>query len=213
VATAFGVLAALAGAEHGVGEVLQGSVRPPGIVFQSWPNAAFFRIEAGEPAMSLIPNLLASGVLTLLVSFVFLVWAVRFVDRKHGGLVLLGLSVPLLLVGGGFGPPLLGVIAGLTATRIGAPLRWWRARPPRLRGAFASSWPWVFAACLFSWLMLVPGLPLLDYTVGIPHPMIVAWSFLGAMGLLVPTIVAGLAHDADQPPATERSVAGRRGVR
>ncbi len=207
VTAVFGAFAAFAGAEHGLGEVLQGNVRPPGIVFQSWPGAPFFRIESGEPAMSLVPNLLASGILTLLVSAVFLVWAVRFADRRHSGLVLLGLSVLLLLVGGGFGPPLLGVIVGLTATRITAPTGRWHARlTTRTRRALAASWPWLLAACLASWLMLVPGLPLIDYTIGVPDPMLVAWFFFAAMGLLAATILTGSARDAEQSPTTMHPV-------
>ena len=47
-----------------------------------------------------------------------------FIGRKHGGLVLILLSVALILVGGGLGPPILGVIVGFAATRINAPLTW-----------------------------------------------------------------------------------------
>jgi hypothetical protein len=37
-AAVFGSLAALAGMEHGVSELLQGSARPAGLVIQSWPS-------------------------------------------------------------------------------------------------------------------------------------------------------------------------------
>lgn len=208
VTSAFGVLAALAGAEHGVGEILQGNVRAAGLMIQSWPGSPFFRIEAGEPAMTIVPNLLASGVLTILVSLVFLVWALGFAHRKHGGLALVGLSIVLLLVGGGFGPPLLGIIVGLTATRIGAPLTWLRTRlAPTIRRALSVSWPWAFAVCMGAWLMLVPGLPILNYTLGVEDPALVVALFFSAMGLLALTIVSGLARDVERHAVTARAVA------
>jgi hypothetical protein len=122
----FGALAGLAGIEHGIGEVIQGNVAPEGIMILSWPTSEVFAILAGEPAMTIVPNLFITGILTFLFSLVFLVSATMFIGRKHGGLVLILLSVALLLVGGGFGPPILGVIVGVAATRINAPLTWWR---------------------------------------------------------------------------------------
>ena len=68
----FGVLAGVAGLEHGIGEILQGTIPPDGIVIESWPGSAFFRIVAGEPAMTIIPSLLVSGLLTILVSPIFI---------------------------------------------------------------------------------------------------------------------------------------------
>ena len=113
-------VAGAAGIEHGGGAILQGNVAPAGVFIESWPDAPAYEILSGEPAMALVPNLLASGVLTVLVSLVLVVWSVRYVGWPRGGLVLIGISVVLLLVGGGFGPPILG----LAATRIGARGRW-----------------------------------------------------------------------------------------
>lgn len=208
VTVAFGSLAALAGMEHGVGEILQGSVHPAGLMIQSWPDSPFFRIEAGEPAMTIVPNLLASGVLTILVSLVFLVWAVGLAERKHSGLVLMALSVALSLIGGGFGPPLLGIIVGLTAARIGAPLTWWPARlPPAIRRLLAASWAWAFAACAGAWLALVPGLPIASYTLGVEDPALVMVLIFSALGLLALTVVSALARDAEQHTVTANTVA------
>src|SRR6266498_2748870 len=106
----FGALAGLAGLEHGIGETLQGNRAPDGMLIVSWPGSAFFRIVAGEPAMTIVPNMLVTGILAILVSLAFLMWVTMFVQRKHGGLVLILLSLVMLLVGGGFGPPLLGII-------------------------------------------------------------------------------------------------------
>jgi hypothetical protein len=196
----FGTLAGLAGVEHGVGELLQGNVAPGGIVIRSWPGSELFRILGGEPAMTLVPNLLASGILAILVSLCFLVWAARFVQRRHGGLVLILLSLILLLVGGGFGPPLFGLILGLAATRINAPLAWWRARLPNRAGHILSSlWPWLLTAALIAWLLVLPGSILLDYFVGVGDPDLMMVTLIpSAFGLLLLTIITALAADAQR---------------
>jgi hypothetical protein len=95
----FGALAGLAGIEHGAGEVLQGNVAPDGVMVLSWPGSELYDILAGEPAMTTVPNLLATGILAILVSLVFLVWATMFVRRRHGGPILVLLSGVMLLVG------------------------------------------------------------------------------------------------------------------
>jgi hypothetical protein len=53
-----------------------------------------------------------------------------FVQRRGGGLVLILLSIAMLLVGGGFAPPLLRVLTGIAGTGINAVLTWWRRRLP-----------------------------------------------------------------------------------
>jgi len=68
VVATLGVLVGLAGIEHGVGEILQGSVRPQGLAIQSWAHSQAFQILGGEPAMTVIPNLLVTGVLAVIVA-------------------------------------------------------------------------------------------------------------------------------------------------
>lgn len=59
-----GLVVAASGAEHGIGEVLQGDRLLAGPVIQSWPGSPFFRVESGEPAFTLLPHPVAAGVLT-----------------------------------------------------------------------------------------------------------------------------------------------------
>jgi hypothetical protein len=159
VTRVFGVLVAASAAEHGLGEALQGSRAPAGPFIQSWPDAAFFRIEAGEPALTLVPNLLAAGVLTLLLSTVF-VWRAMARSARIPRVDLALVSILLLLVGGGFGPPILGLAVAAAAS---GPEPRHSRRPERL---LAHGFPWIFAAALAAWLTLVPGLPLLDLAFG-----------------------------------------------
>ena len=46
-ASTFGAIMALAGIEHGIGEVLQGNVAPSGTMFMSWPESGFVRSLGG----------------------------------------------------------------------------------------------------------------------------------------------------------------------
>ena len=135
----FGVIMGLASIEHGIGEVLQGNIAPSGIMFPSWPGSAFFRSVNGEPAMSIVPNLLVTGILASLVSLIFLVLAIKFVQRKHGGQVMMLLSIIMLLVGGGIFPPIIGLMIGALGTRINAPYTRSRTNPlapaPRCHGS------------------------------------------------------------------------------
>src|SRR5579859_506273 len=196
-----GILMGIAGIEHGIGEILHGNVAPAGIMFPSWPDSAFFSIVGGEPAMTIIPNLLVTGVLAILISATFLVWATLFVRRQNGGLVLILLAIAMLVAGGGIFPPILGIIIGALGTRITAPLTWWRshlsARPRHLLGA---AWSWSFIACLMAWLLLFPGINLLGYFFGVSNPNLTVSLILFAFGSLLLTTLTGFAYDSERLP-------------
>jgi hypothetical protein len=151
VAATFGFLAGIAGLEHGVFEILQGKVRPATFMFPSMgaPCNAAQIWHACEPAMTILPNLLLAGILTIIMSFVIMLWSVIFLQRKHGGSLLILLSIVLLLVGGGFFPPLIGIAGGIAGTRINRPLG---DKPASNLSRFtAKLWPWplvIFVAWL-----------------------------------------------------------------
>jgi hypothetical protein len=192
VVSTFGAVVAFAGLEHGIGEILQGPVAPRGPAIESWPDVKGFEVLAGEPAMTVIPNLLVTGVLAVLVALAVGVWSVGFVERRHGGLVLIGLSVLLLLVGGGIAPPLIGIILGVAATRIGAVSR--RA-PGRVARALAPLWPWVLGAGVLGYLGLVPGVPLVGWLFGVSDSNLVLGLTVVAFGALLLAPVAARVHD------------------
>ena len=196
----FGVIMGLAGIEHGIGEILQGNVAPGGLMIKSWPDSAFFSSVAGEPAMTIVPNLLVTGILAIIVSLIFLVWAIKFVQRKHGGQVMMLLSIIMLLVGGGIFPPIIGLMLGALGTRINAPFTGWRAHlPVGLRHLPGKVWPWLFAACLSAWLCLFPGINVLGYFFDVDDANLTFTVMYTAFGSLLLTILTGFAHDSLQP--------------
>ncbi len=195
--SALGALMGVAGIEHGIGEILQGNIAPDGMMILSWPDSALFRTLGGEPAMTIVPNLLITGILAIFVSLIFLTWATLFVQRKNGGLVLILLSIVMLLVGGGIFPPLLGIIIGAAGTRINAPLTWWRAHlSVGFRRFLEKLWLWSFIADLIAWLLLFPGSILLGYFFGVSNmDLIILIVIPSAFGFLFLSIIAGFAYD------------------
>jgi len=111
-AVGIGVFAGLGGASHGPGEILQGNIAPSDIMIKAWPELTAL---GGEPAMTIVPSLLVTGVLAIIFGLLVAAWAGKFIQRKTGGLVLVFLSIMMLLVGGGIVPPMFGVAAGIIA--------------------------------------------------------------------------------------------------
>jgi len=124
VAVSLGVFAGIGGPEHGYFEILQGHVRPDSLMVAAMgPPCEPEKVwNLCEPAMTVVPSFLVTGILATLLGIITMIWAAVFVHRKNGGLVLILLSVALLLGGGGLFPPLIGIVGGVVATRINAPL-------------------------------------------------------------------------------------------
>ena len=200
-AAAFGVYAGILGMEHGYFETLQGSVAPKSLkilAVSGWELPFPF---GHEPAMTLIPNFLATGIVAMVVGLSIVVWSAFFVQSKHGALGLCLLSILLLLVGGGFGPISLLITACIGASRIGKPLTWWQTcMPVSLRRGLAWVWRWSLIAAL----LWVPG----EFVAGqILHlkndhrqiltnlNLLLSYPMLG---LFVLTLIAGFAHEAER---------------
>ena len=152
-ASIFGAYAGLLGVEHGFLEMLHGNVAPNSLRIMASPFELPFPF-GHEPAMTLIPSFLVTGIAAIVAGLAIVVWSTAFVQRKHGAVVLFWLSIALLLVGGGFGPVSLLIVACVAASRIGEPLTWWRrCLPEVLRGLLAKLWPWALGGAL----LWVPG--------------------------------------------------------
>jgi hypothetical protein len=201
----FGALVGLIGIEHGLGEVLQGNHAPNGIMILSWPGSAFFQVLGGEPAMTILPNLLLTGILAILISLAYLVWAILFAERKNGGLILMLLSIAMLLFGGGIFPPVFGILIGIAATQINASLTLWRYHlSPGLRHVLRSLWPWFFGACIVSWLGMFPGMAVLSYYFGVNDTNLIFILLICMFAFLLLASIGGLARDLSSratPPA------------
>ena len=198
-ASTFGLLAGLGGLTHGVGEILQGNVAPAGIFIDSWTRGPIATNMGGEPGITVVPNLLVTGVLTVVVSLAVIVWSLAFVGRRHGGLVLILLSTLMLLVGGGIGPPIIGALAGVAGLGIRAPHAWSREHlPVSVRRFLAGSWPWLFGVCAVNGVFLVVGSVILVYLFGLNTPDLFVGSFFFAVLSLLLTVLAGVSYDVQR---------------
>jgi hypothetical protein len=196
VASVFGVGCGLGGIHHGIGEIVQGNVAPEGVVFFSWTQGPIATNMGGEPAMTLIPNLLATGIVCILVSLMLIGWSAGLAGRRRGGLILLLLSVLLLLSGGGFAPPVMGILAGVAGVGIRSRHRWWRSRlSSKALRLLAGSWPWVFVLSVANSVLLVVGSIVLVLLFGLNMPDLFVYSFFAAVVLILLDILTGTARD------------------
>jgi hypothetical protein len=152
--------------EHGTFEVLQGDAIPSGLVIDAIAPAQKLWPGASEPALTIIPSFFVTGICAIIVGFLVIIWAGRFIHRAYGARILMVLCILLFLVGGGSPPLFSGIIASITATRIDKPLTWWRSHlSNNLRSALASSWPWILiiyvVISLFAVEIAVLGYPLI----------------------------------------------------
>lgn len=193
----FGGLVGLMGMEHGLGEILQGNIKPNGLMILSWPDSAFFQILGGEPAMTIVPNMLVSGILATLVSLTYLAWVVWLIDYKHSGWVLTILSVLMLLFGGGIFPPIFGgLIAAVAANRRATSIWVGKLFSENVHLVLAKAWPWAFGLGILSWLAMIPGVPVLNYVFGVENTSLI-FIILGCMfGFPGLAELAGIARDA-----------------
>lgn len=165
-----GVLAGLGGVTLAVGEVRQGNGSLDGLVFDSWVDGRLAANLGGEPAMTVLPT-----------------------TASAGG-VLIALSLVMMVVGGGFGPPILGVLAGGVAIGAGSPLRRWRSLLDGSLGRrLAALWPTPFWLSAANAVLLVVGSLIMGYVLDIAVPdVFVSSLFLAVLALPLATL-AGLA--------------------
>jgi hypothetical protein len=203
----FGTLAGVEGIVHGIGEMLQGTTAPSEVVIRAWPGSESMRVLDGWLAITVVPNFLVTGVLTIIISLSFLamvgilVWPTPFVSKKNGGLILVALSIALMLVGGGVGPPLLGIIIGAAGTRIGAPLpRWCECFSTRSQRLLPQVWRCLFVVSLFFWVVLVVGSILAGYLFHSNALSLISMVLLVVVSyaLILLTVVTGFAYDTQQ---------------
>lgn len=193
VATWLGIVAGIAGLEHGYFAFLQGNTRIPNLIFPSWgppcvPEEVWHNCE---PAMSILPNFLLTGILAMLLSVMLIVWTIWFVQHKYGGWVQMGLSVLLLLFGGGFFPPIIAFVGGIAGTQINRPLS---RQATHLTRFAVRLWPWSLAVFVI-WTLgqFAVGHFFNDFLQSIMYVSLLI--ILTSMPL---TVYAAYAHDAVQ---------------
>jgi len=200
VATTFGVLVGLAGIEHGIFEILQGNVKPEGLIIDAIGPSQRIWEYSSETALTVIPSMLWSGILSVILGIVVTLWASLYVDKKYGARILMFLSILLWLVGGGFAPLLMAVFAFIAASRIDRPLNWWRDHLPNfLKKSLGAFWPWSIIVYVFAFVagveIAIFGYPLLwFFSAEVTYS--IQWALAFFMMVLWPiSILTAIAYD------------------
>jgi hypothetical protein len=127
IATTVGVFFGLfSGVNHGLFEVLQGNAPTDGLVINAIGEAQRFWLEGTEPAFTIIPNFMLTGIASMIVGLAIIIWSIWFLPGKHGRTIFLGLFILSFLVGGGIGQVAFFIPAWAFATRMDKPLTWWK---------------------------------------------------------------------------------------
>jgi hypothetical protein len=208
IATTVGIIFGLSGINHGLFEVLQGNTPTDGLVIQAIGRAQRFWPLGTEEALTIIPNFLISGLLSMLLGLAIVVWSLRFLHTKRGPTVFLALFVLLFLVGGGIGQVVFFLPAWAFATHMDKPPTWWRKALPRRM--------WPFLSRLWSILLVLASLTILvgieiaisGYYPGITDPEtiqnIAMTLVFASAALFILSFIAGYGHELDRLDRTNR---------
>lgn len=200
IATTIGVvLGIFSGVNHGIFEVLQGNTPTAGLVIHAIGEAQRFWPEGTEPAFTIIPNFMVTGVLSIIVGLIIVMWSIWFLPTKHGRTVFLGLFILSFLVGGGIGQVFFFIPACAFATRLNKPLTWWRKVLPR------STWPflsklWIVTLVLATSIMLIgTEMAIFGFFPGLTDTTAIQdtamFFILISASLYVISFIAGLGHE------------------
>jgi hypothetical protein len=201
VASTLGVLVGIGSIDHGLLECLQGFRPTPGLLVNALGPGYRWTAwtEGGEGAFTLIPNFLVTGIVATLFGLLMILWALRFLQTAHGATVFLLLGVASFLSGGGVAQLVLFTLTWAVATRIHAPLAFWRwLLPPAVRSALGRMGPWTLAAATVLFLAALE-IAVFGYVPSVSsHRQLfhVCWTLLAlALALYFLSIVSAFARD------------------
>lgn len=204
VAMWFGIMTAMGHWSHGILEALQGNIPTKGPFIYAVPAGNDWSVwkDGGEAAITLFPTMLSSGIASILVGLIVILWSIAFMHRRGGSLVYLGLCVVSLLTGGGVGQIVFFTLIFAFATRVGKPHAFWKkALPP---GALPGLGRWWKVLTLLSMLLFAISLELAvwGYFPMVREPrtiLVINWSFLlVTLVLMAFSFVSAFADDINR---------------
>ena len=200
IATTVGVFFGFfSGVNHGLFELLQGNTPTNSLFINAIGETQRFWLEGTEPAFTLIPNFMITGIASIIVGLIIAIWSIWFLPSKHGRTVFLGLFILSFLVGGGIGQVAFFIPAWAFATRMDKPLTWWKKVLPR------RTWP-ILSKLWFGTLVLATiaifigvEMAIFGYFPGFADPEAIqntAMFFVLSSALLyVISFIAGFGHE------------------
>jgi hypothetical protein len=203
--SSIGFISGLLGIEHGIGEFLQGNIKPDDLLIHAWPNTPAFNIIGSEPAMTIIPNMRITGAVAIIISSFVAIWAIAFIQKKFGGPVLILFSIIQLLVGGGIAPIVQLIAVGFAALAINSRYTWVRKIiSEKVLFIAERGWIWIFIITVLLCLSLFPGSIIIAQLFPAIEPsIIVSVSNIYLLCLLL-AIIFSFGHDASAIERSER---------
>lgn len=202
IVATLGVIFGISGMGHGFFEALQGYTRTNGFVIHAIGEANRIWAYGNEPAFTIIPNFLITGIAAMIVGLAAIVWSVSFLHKKNGSLIFLLLFVLLFLVGGGIAQVVFFIAGWLFSTRIHKPLTWWRkVFSTGVRRVLTRLWL-IFLIISSLLILFVLEIAIFGFVPGISNPDTISTVMLSALGtgfvFLILAFISGFAHDIEK---------------
>ncbi|REG10987.1 hypothetical protein [Pelolinea submarina] len=155
IATTVGVFFGLfSSINHGIFEILQGNNPTDNLLINAIGPMQRFWAEGTEPAFTILPNYLLTGIAAVLVGIAIILWSISYLPTKHGRRIYLALFILSFLVGGGIGQAFFFIPAWAFATRMDKPLNGWKKLLPQRSWLFLAHL-WRFTLPMAVILMLI----------------------------------------------------------
>ncbi|PKL21070.1 MAG: hypothetical protein CVV48_09830 [Spirochaetae bacterium HGW-Spirochaetae-4] len=206
IVATIGVIFGFGGIAHGIFEVLQGNTATNGLVIDAIGEHQRMWVHGYEPAFTIIPNFLITGIAAITVGIAIIIWSVGFMHTKHASTIFLSLFILLFLVGGGIAQILFFMIGWGMSTRLHKPLDWWRKRVPEgFRSSIAKLWSPSLVVGSFL-ILFTLQIAIFGYVPGIPDPDKASMAMVIMPGagllLLILAFVFGCAYDSGKGGAS-----------
>jgi hypothetical protein len=200
VASTFGVLAGIPGIAYGIFEILHGNIATDSIAINAIDPTITIWKDGPVSALSIIPNYLVTGILSIIFSIIVIIWAIAFIQTNRGWIIWFFLSIAQFIVGGGTAQIMLVPLVCLIASQINSSLSWWQLHLSiNLRKILARYWVWLFIISLILYFLhyTIPIVNGLTGTFnGMSDPnlgLIIGYS---AIAPFVLTVITGFVHDS-----------------
>lgn len=199
IVATLGVIFGIGGIGHGFFETLQGNTATNGYVIDAIGEANRMWLHGNEPAFTIIPNFLITGVAAMLVGVSVIIWSAGFMHKKHAPAIFLSLFILLFLVGGGIAQVIFFTIGWAMSTRIRKPLNWWRrVLPARTHGVLSKMWrPFLIASSVL--ILFTLQIAIFGFVPGVSDPDSISMVMVSTLGIgllsLILAFISGCAHD------------------
>lgn len=199
VVATLGVVFGIGGLGHGIFETLQGNTPTNGLYINAIGGAQKFWAHGNEPAFTVIPNFLLTGIAAIIVSLAVIIWSAGFMHKKYGSLVFLALFILLFLVGGGIGQVIFFTLGWAVSTGINKPLTVWKKiLPVSGRAVLGKLWP-VTLPFSAGMILFALEIAMFGFVPGMSNPDSIVIVMLSSLGLglllLLLSTISGFAHD------------------